>query len=574
MSFHMCGIFGFVGRRYDAGQLVLRGLKKLDYRGYDSWGAAVIANGQITTLKSTDLLTGSEGQDLPQSDIALAHTRWATTGAVNIKNAHPHESTDGRFTLAQNGIVENHLELKQELTQLGYKFITDTDTEVIVRLIEHELTSSSSLQTAVQKAFARLTGRNTIILLDKVNHEILAVRNGSPLVVGKTKDGFILSSDTLSFANLATEYLVVENGQLVKAKETLTIFDVKTGEKLDHHFSPLKIESSDSSLSDFPHFMLKEIHDTPKVLNTISELTQNDFSQIATAVRFREKVFTIGSGTAGIAASLIAYYLRDTAHINAISLVGADCADCYQYFTKDTLILAPSQSGETADVIEILEIAKKQGARIATFVNMPGSMMTRMSDFPFMAAAGPEICVMSTKVFVAQVAWGFLLAHSIVGSHTTGQSVLKKLSSSIQKYLLDPKIQRGLISQAQKLAKQNHLFILGRGAGFHIAREAMVKFTEGAYIHTSAIPAGDLKHYAITLMQKGVQVITIGSLPNAAEQVTTRGASVLQIDSPLPDDPSFIGHIIPLQLLAYYTAKTLGHNIDKPRNIAKSVTVK
>ncbi len=320
--------------------------------------------------------------------------------------------------------------------------------------------------------------------------------------------------------------------------------------------------------------MLKEIHDTPQVLNTQSQITQKDFAGLVTAIKKARHVFTIGSGTAGIAASLIAYYLRSVAHINATSLVGADCADYYQYFTKDAILIAPSQSGETADVIEVLEIAKKQGAQIASLVNMPGSMITRMSDFPFMAGAGPEICVMSTKVFIAQIAWGYLLAHSVAGSHTQGQALLTSLSSAVHTYLKDKKVQSSLVSQAKKLARLDHLFILGRGSGYYIARETMVKFTEGAYIHTSAIPAGDLKHYAITLMQKSVQVITIGPLPNAAEQVTTRGASVLQIDSPLLDDPSFIGHIIPPQLLAYYTAKTLGHNIDKPRNIAKSVTVK
>lgn len=570
----MCGIFGVVGTREDAGQLALSGLKKLDYRGYDSWGVAFISKGVLITHKSTDILTGHEIQDFPKSKVAIAHTRWATTGAVNITNAHPHESSDGRFTLAQNGIVENHLELKKELVQLGYKFVSDTDTEVIVRLIEHELQSSDSLQSALQKAFTRLTGRNTVIILDKQNQELLAVRNGSPLVIGQTPDGYILSSDTLSFSDIATGYLVVENGQLVRAGQDIEIFDLKSHKKVPPHFSPIQITAADTGLSDFPHYMLKEIHDTPRVLDTIAALPASDLADLASAIKQARRVFTIGSGTAGIAGSLIAYYLRTIAGINATSLVGADCQDYYQFFTKDALLIAPSQSGETADVIEVLEIAKSQGARIASLVNMPGSMMTRMSDFPFMAGAGPEICVMSTKVFVAQIAWGYLLAHSTAGTHTQAQSVLKDLSTAVAKYLLDPQTEISLTSQAKKLAKQNHLFIMGQGAGYFIAREAMVKFTEGAYIHTSAIPAGDLKHYAITLMQPGVQVITIGQLPNAAEQVKTRGANVIQIDSPLSDDPSFIGHILPLQLLAYYTAKSLGHNIDKPRNIAKSVTVK
>ena len=589
----MCGIYGYIGNK-NAAHSVQIGLKNLDYRGYDSWGIGIFNNVKILIDKHAGKISEAEN-NLPNANIAIGHTRWATHGAVSDLNAHPHFSSDKSFILCQNGIVENYTELKKALLKKNYRFISQTDTEIIVRQIEEESKRTSSFLDAVKIAFQKLQGRNTIIIL-RNNGQIICLRNGSPLVIGATPDlkEIFISSDTLSFANFTKKMLVLDNGQMaICEKEKINLYNVVSNKKVPLQFEKIDITDNKAEKEGYPHFMIKEINDSPYVIKQICNQETKPLNKLAQAVKKADHVYTIGSGTAGVAAAQIAYYLRVFGHIPAVNLIGAEAKDYLDLFTKKDLLIAPSQSGETADVLEILEIAKKNGVQIASFVNMPGSMMTRISDYKFMAQAGPEICVMSTKIFVSQLAWGYLLAKTVNNENSSGKENLQNLAKVIQKYLQDKKTANQIIPIAKHLITKPHIFLLAKAQNLQIIKEGMIKIIEGTYLHAHAVPAGDLKHYIITLMEKGIPVITVLSndeaqkdVINAINQIKTRGAEIIGIANqkntdfdfylPVPEvgEASAIMNVIPLQLLAYYMALNLGNNIDKPRNIAKSVTVK
>jgi glucosamine--fructose-6-phosphate aminotransferase (isomerizing) len=590
----MCGIFAYSGLQQNATDIIYTGLKRLDYRGYDSWGIAVLEGQEIKLDKYVGKIDLNLPH-LPTSQIGIGHTRWATHGSVTQINAHPHAASDNSFVLAQNGIVENFESLKTELMAKGYLFITQTDTEVIVRLIEDKKKEQPDLVAAVRAAFLELEGRNTIIILTKTG-QIIAARNGSPLVLGTANQGAetYLSSDTLSFAPYVDQVLVVENGQLVTlTNQQLQLFNIKTGQAEAMHFEANAVQDTQVDTQGFDHFMIKEIFDTPQVIKNLLQMTEVEYQPFFEAVKNAHQVYTIGSGTAGAAAAQIAYYLRKLAHIPAVSLIGAEAQEYSDLFTTNDLIIAPSQSGETADVLEILEPAKQKGVKIASLVNMPGSMMSRMSDFKFMANAGPEICVVSTKVFTAQIAWGYLIAQGVAGKFSAAIADLNNLVVQIQSYLIDESLKQNLDHIAEHLSHKQHVFLLSKAQNLQIIKEGMVKIIESSYLHAHAIPAGDLKHYAITLMEPGVPVIFIISddevqkdVENALHEVKARGAEIIEISThrheqadfylPVPDlgQVNAIMNIIPVQLLAYQLALKLGHDVDKPRNIAKSVTVK
>ncbi len=573
----MCGIFGYKGESNNASNIVLSGLKKLDYRGYDSWGIAVL-NKEIFIQKNIGKIENICKLNLPSGNISIGHTRWATTGSVSKINAHPHFSTDKSFALVQNGIVENFIELKRYLIKKGYKFKSKTDTEVIVHLIESQ--PGKNLIDKVKLAFLKLKGRNTIAVLDSKNNQIIVLRNGSPLIIGINNNDFYLSSDTLSLSHFCQKYIDLNNFEMVILNKNLEFFNLKTNQKIKKDFQKMENSNISSNLGQYDHYMIKEIFESPKVIQNILKTSKKDLLNLVSIIKKSKNIYLIGSGTAGNAAAQIAYYLRKYANISAISLVGADAKDYYNFFSSNDLIITPSQSGETADVLKVLEFAKTKGVKIASLVNMPGSSMSRLSDFKFLSNSGPEICVMSTKVFIAQIAWGYLLAKTVSKKYQQGIKELTKLSKSINKYLSNSKN----ISNIQKISrlflKTNDIFLLGQGQNFQIAKEGMVKLIEGTYKHAHAIPAGDLKHYAITLIEKNVFTIVLTSpddmpeLNNTINQVKSRKGTVIIFNQPkLNPEVIAIFNIIPLQLLSYFLAVKLGNNVDKPRNIAKSVTV-
>ena len=590
----MCGIFGYVGIKQNATQAVFDGLKRLDYRGYDSWGIGIIQGKEILVDKHVGIVD-TASLKLPASSIAIGHTRWATNGAVTDANAHPHYASDKSFIVAHNGIAENFAERKTQLLKKGYKFISETDTEVIVHQVEEERKHTKTLAEAVRIAFKKFTGRNTIIVLSR-DGQIIAARNGSPLVLGVADKlaEIYLSSDTLSFAPHVSHIIVLDNGQMISVlNKQINVSDIQTGEKVSYSSEKNTITDSGVDKSGYDHFMIKEIYEEPFVIDRIIEQPDKSYLALAKAIRQAAHVYCIGSGTAGAAAAQIAYYLRIFGKVPAVGLIGAEARDYFDLIGKDDLLIAPSQSGETADVLEVMETVKKNGTKIASFVNMPGSMMTRLSDYKFMAQAGPEICVMSTKIFVSQLAWGYLVAKAVEGNLNDGKEKLKGLSKNTDAFLHNKQKIAHIKSLAKTLARKPHIFLLGKGQNLQIIKEGMVKMIEGSYVHAHAMPAGDLKHFAITLMEPGMPVVFVLSndfvktdVLNALHEVNARGSQIVVV-APQPDESfddyievpdlgevSAVMNIVPLQLLAYYMAKSLGHNVDKPRNIAKSVTVK
>lgn len=380
----MCGIFGYTGDK-NAADVVINGLKRLEYRGYDSWGIAEDSGGSITVRRKVGEI--GEVQDFYKnstSTIAIGHTRWATHGGVTKANAHPHFSTDKSFVLAQNGIVENYQELKRALLKKGYKFSSETDTEVIVRLVEEKLKKTKSLWEATRKAFLDLEGRNTIILLEKGKKHIIAVRNGSPLVVGVGVNEFFVASDTLSFADHTNRVIFLDDFQIIEIIDgDLKVFDVNSGRELKYKENKVDIEESKLDKEGYDHFMLKEIVEQKHTIREAIQYTEKELEPLIKAIKKSNIVYTIGAGTAAYAAAQIAYFLRKYSGIRAVELKSYEVDSYKGIFGNNDLIIAVSQSGETADTLEALELAKSKGVKIASIVNMLGSTTTRISDYPY-----------------------------------------------------------------------------------------------------------------------------------------------------------------------------------------------
>lgn len=591
----MCGVFGYTGKNI-ANDLVFQGLKRLEYRGYDSWGIAVNKGNEITIFKTTGEIQPEKGlAQLPQATTAIGHTRWATHGGVTTNNAHPHTSTDHSFTLVQNGIVENFDKLKKQLKNKGYEFTTETDTEVIVKLIEEELKTSSNFESAFKQAFKLLDGRNTVVVM-RSDGEILAIRNGSPLVIGIDKKDIYIASDSLSFAPYTNNVVLIDDYDFIKIQDgVLSIENILTRKEKDIKVLKLKNTYTNIEKGKYEHFMMKEIVEQQDTILYVTQYTDKDFKPLVDAIKQAHRVYVVGAGTAGFAAGQIAYFLRNIAHIDAQDIRSYEFKSYLPIFQKNDLLIAISQSGETADTIEVLEIAKQLGCKIASIVNMLGTTISRMSDYPYYTNAGPEICVASTKVFTAQCAWGYTLSKSTAGNLQDGFLNMQALSNKLKKYF-NPKRYQEIQSLAKELKNKEHLFVLGKGENAYTALEGALKIKEISYKHIEGFMAGELKHGVIALITKGTPVFGIISedidskdLISSMEQVKARGAMTIGVgdkkfsklavfdyflDIPQMREITNISNIIPFQLISYFLSKELGNNIDKPRNLAKSVTVK
>lgn len=591
----MCGIFGYIGKE-DARKNIIKGLKRLEYRGYDSWGVAVADKNKIGVSKKIGPIGSFDDiKTLPFSTVGIGHTRWATHGGVSEVNAHPHFASDKSFILAQNGIVENYQELKEKLIKDGYKFKTQTDTEVIVRLIEQKKKNKAyDLKEAVRKAFLDLKGRNTIILLEQSGNRMIAVKNGSPLVLGIGKDEVFIASDALSFADRTSKVVFVNNLEMIEYKDgNINLFKISNGEKIKPKYIELDYKDSKIDKEGFDHYMIKEIVEQQYTVSQAISYSKMEMMPIVKAVKAAKMVYTVGAGTAGFAAAQIAYFLREIAGINAVELKSYEVGSYSKIFSKKDLIIAVSQSGETADTIEALELASSAGVQIASLVNMLGSTVTRISKYPYFSRSGPEICVVSTKAFTAQLSWGYLLAMSVINKSEEAKTNISDISDYLSKFFKDEHfdVLKSIINKY--IVNKEHFFVLGKGQNYSIALEAALKMKEATYKHFEGFAAGELKHGVIALVEKNTPVFVIVSndqykadILSAAAQVRARGAKVIGIAKEnnqlfdafieLKDFKSAdsIINIIPFHLLSYHLSVKLGCNPDKPRNLAKSVTVK
>ena len=589
----MCGIFGYMGSS-NAPDIIHQGLKRLEYRGYDSWGISTIENGKIKTTKDVGHLPEKSPIESKSISTGVGHTRWATHGGVTITNAHPHYSTDNSFVIAQNGIVENYTELKKSLENLGYVFKTQVDTEVIVKLVEHERKSSKTLRDALVKAFKQLDGRNTVIVLDSKQDQILAIRNGSPLILGTKEKDVYLASDPLAFNQYSQNIVEINNGELIEIKDNkYKIYDIYSEKYINRKPREEKQLDIEINKGDYDHYMIKEIVEQKGTILKSTNYSQKELKPLVDRLKKSKSIYTIGAGTAGYSADQIAYYLRKIANLNAISIKSYETESYLNLIDKNDTVIAVSQSGETADTLEAIEILKKQGVYISSIINMPGSTLSRLSDSFFMSNAGSEICVASTKVFTSQISFGYLLSKTVIGQYKEAKKEIYLLSTNLEDFFNNKTFKQ--IEKITKVLKdKEHFFILGKGQNFHIAQEGALKIKEISYKHFEGFAAGELKHGVIALIEKGTPVISIISndsnvrdLISATQEVKARGAITIGIGDK-QDENCFdyfitvadsnelksISNVIPFQLISYYLAKELGNNIDKPRNLAKSVTVK
>lgn len=566
----MCGIYGAVERSGCASSLVFSGLKDLEYRGYDSWGIVHAQNSYLTVVKEVGFLPPHI--ELPPSTVAIGHTRWATNGGVNRENAHPHSDCQGSIALVHNGIVENVSDLKESLS--GHIFRSQTDSEVIAHLIEEEK-FRYPLTEAVRRVFERLTGANALLVTNGI--ELAAIQKGSSLVIGKTEGGFVISSDANALLPHTQNLHFLKDSELVilgKSEPSIS-------------FTLVDWKYQGSSLEQSPHFMLKEILETPSALDHLLE----DDDQIRAAAKFldqRRNIFLLGCGSAYYA-SLAGDYL-----LSGVSNRLAYCYPASEFFhrqhclSQEDVVVAVSQSGETIDLLE--QVRESQRSKIPTLavLNTFGSALYREVPTKIMLNAGIEKAVVATKSFTNMLAVFILMAHQIAGNFKQGKEIILKSRDAV--YDIFDK-QQTIQEITQTLSLKNHLFILGRGLSYPLALEAALKIKEASYLHAEGFSGGELKHGVLALVEEDMPVVAFTGtseediLTNVSE-VKARGGCAIGVGilgSTLFDKfyalpPIGDSEIIPKavfgQLLGYYLALARGTNPDKPRNLAKSVTVK
>jgi glutamine---fructose-6-phosphate transaminase (isomerizing) len=589
----MCGIFGYVGIETELGQTVLDALKLLEYRGYDSWGVGVAVDGVIDIQKRPGKIATAT-VDFPPTDIGFGHTRWATHGGVTQENAHPHLGESGRLAVIHNGIVENFRDLKDDLIASGREFKSDTDTEVIAHLLEEELAGGEEdTLRAFQRVFQKLDGLSAVIALDLGSRSLIAAKNVSPLVVGRGPNGVTIASDSLALRGHADEILYLEDTQLVHlTKHGIDVYDRETLRAIDPEWVPLVLDDHDISLGSYPHFMAKEMHEQPAVLKRLAIEGEADIRAFAQAIDDSYGTFLVGCGTASYAALTGSYLFSRIASHHVNFTVGSEFKYHEHFLTPRSLVVALSQSGETADVIESMLAARKRGAKLGALVNVPRSTLDRMVDVRVPLRAGPEQCVLSTKAYTAKVAALVLAAHALAGTYDRGRDLVVQAADGMKEMLTEPWINR-VRDVARAVFKHDHLFVIGRGLAYPTALEAALKIKEVSYIHAEGFAGGELKHGVIALIAPGTPCVvyapndeTRTDILSGAMELKSRGGYIIGIGPandrvfdvhiPVPDvgDASPLVNALPAQMLGYHAALLRGNDPDKPRNLAKSVTVK
>lgn len=609
----MCGIMGYVGYR-EAQPILINGLRKLEYRGYDSAGIAVCDGERISVCKAKgriDVLKRQAEASRLQGSIGIGHTRWATHGRPSDENSHPHLDETGKFSIVHNGIIENYLELKQELIAKGVTFTSETDTEVIVHLLSQAY--DGDLVSAVQKVARQIRGAFALgVMTEHEPDKLIAVRFASPLIVGVGKGENFIGSDIPAVLEHTRDVYVLEDGDMaVLTKDSVTVMDLDTKEVIDRRLVQIEWDREQAEKDGYDHYMLKEIHEQPRALrNTMVGRIDEEERKIVfpelklspEAVKEIEHIYIVACGTAYHAGLIGKYVIEGLANIP----VEVDVASEFRYrrplFQKNTLTIVVSQSGETADTLAALREAKRNGSKVLAITNVVGSSIARDADVVINTVAGPEIAVASTKAYTSQLLAFYLLGIYLAQEKQTLDekrraalvSALKQLPDQVEAILANAHDIRHF---AESIKNENHLFFIGRGLDYAVSLEGSLKLKEISYIHSEAYAAGELKHGTLALIEEGTRVIALSTQADLYEkmvsnitEVKARGATVLGIalDSNMElhrsvddvcliptTDPLFtpILSVIPLQLISYYTSVALGNDVDRPRNLAKSVTV-
>ncbi|MFQ5405606.1 MAG: glutamine--fructose-6-phosphate transaminase (isomerizing) [Candidatus Micrarchaeia archaeon] len=590
----MCGIVGYIGGR-KAASVALESLRKLEYRGYDSAGFATVYRGSLSVKKAVGKIDeASEGFGVEKAEgtVAIAHSRWATHGKVTKENAHPHCDCKNSVAIVHNGIIENFQELRTGLEKRGHCFLSETDSEVLAHLIEENI-SGNSLEVAVSLALKEVKGSYAILAISKSDGDkFVAARRESPLLIGLGKDEVFASSDALPLLGRASKAIVLGEGQVaLVTPKSVKVFDPE-GVEVSPVLQDLNWSVQEASKNGFEHFMLKEILEEPQMIKSALAQDQRLLEEMAGEIVRAHRVMFIACGTSRHSALVGRYLFSRLADKYCDVMIGSE----YSYFAdqadRKTLVLAISQSGETADVLDGVRRAKAKGARVFSLVNVVNSSLDRLSDRSILLNCGPEIGVAATKSFINQLVVFYLLAFAAVGRFEEGKSLLGQMAEDVQLTINENK--EKAIKLAEKIHNKPAAYFLGRGINFAIALEGALKFKEVTYIHAEGMPAGELKHGTLALIDKGTPVVSLNpkdytyyeTLSNALE-TKARGAFLIGVgDEENVEYDSFMKipvveeifypllTIVPLQLLAYYTAVKKGNDPDRPRNLAKSVTCK
>jgi glucosamine--fructose-6-phosphate aminotransferase (isomerizing) len=576
----MCGIVGVITKDKASLRDLINRLKKLEYRGYDSFGFATNM-GEIE--KHVGEIFVDKIKDVPFS-VAVSHTRWATHGGVTETNAHPHVDCLGNIFIVHNGIIENYLEFKKELESKGHEFRTETDSEIIAHFFEDRL-KNKSFEESAKEFLDKAEGTFAILLLRRGENRIYALKRDSPLVLGLCNDGFVVGSDIYAFSDMTNKAIFFEDNEFA----VIDFDDYKFFNRLGSVTKEPRVfewSKEEVTKKEFEHFMIKEIHEQPIVVKRLLdslETTQKDkMKKFEEMVKNAKKVVFIAAGTS-YHASLLGVYFLNKVGVEAQALIASEAKN-FLVFGEDTLVIAVSQSGETMDVITVLKEAKKKGVKLVSVVNVPYSSIQRMSDLSLEILAGQEICVASTKTFTNQVALLLRLASSF------GFKVdLKDIPDLLRRVLGQEERIKQL---AKELKNEKDIYVIGRGLSYPVAREVALKLKEISYIHAEGMMGGELKHGTIALIEDGTPVISLISnndsdMLSNTKEVEARGAKVILVSNndfdigsikfkvPTSNDGKFsiLANAFG-QLLTYYIAKEKALPIDKPRNLAKSVTVR
>ena len=610
----MCGIVAFKGKSFDAGKVVFEGLKLLEYRGYDSAGVALLSeNKDLKIFKKQGRVTNSENlfSDANiRSNICIGHTRWATHGEPSDKNSHPILSFNKKFTIVHNGIIENYKELKKILKDEGYSFSTDTDTEVLVNFLEFCISKSSSVEEGLTFGLSKVEGAYGIVIMDNENPENLyAARKGSPLAIGKFDGNFILASDATPIVKYTDKVIYLDDNSLIKIeKDSFKIFDFDLNIK-NKKFQKVDVELQKVELGEFDSYMLKEIMEQPFSLSQTmlgrvkeNEITLGGINKYVDKLLEAKRIIIIGCGTSWHAALTAEYFLEKYLKIP----VEVEYASEFRYrnpiIYESDIVFVVSQSGETADTLEATKIAKEKGATVLGIVNSVGSSIARETHEGCYLHAGPEIGVASTKAYTSQLLVFFMIGIKAAYlkeniSKSKYQKMIRQLTELPEKVKETLSDVSSIEKIAKKIYKKDHCMFMGRGNNFPVALEGALKLKEISYIHAEGYPAAELKHGPIALIDENMPAVVICTksdeydkmLSNVME-IKARKAIVVGIVDPknfhmksnfnysieVPNtskDFSPILNQIPLQLIAYFCAIFRGCDVDKPRNLAKSVTV-
>ncbi|BAH42337.1 glucosamine--fructose-6-phosphate aminotransferase [Brevibacillus brevis NBRC 100599] len=609
----MCGIMGYIGNR-EAQPILINGLRKLEYRGYDSAGIAICdgatigirkAKGRIDVLESQTQKSGLQGS------IGIGHTRWATHGRPSDENSHPHFDQSGKFSIVHNGIIENYLDLKQELIEKGVTFTSETDTEVIVHLLAQEY--DNNLVAAVQKVAGKIRGAFALgVMTEHEPDKLIAVRMASPLIIGVGENENFIGSDIPAILEHTRDVYVLEDGDLaILTKDSVHVMRLDTTEPIERELVRIEWDKEQAEKDGFAHYMQKEIYEQPRALrNTMTGRIDTTEQKVifptlqlseASAKRV-EKIYIVACGTAYHAGLIGKHVIERLAQIP----VEVDVASEFRYrrplFQPNTLTIAVSQSGETADTLAAMREAKRNGSAVLAITNVVGSSIARDADDVITTNAGPEIAVASTKAYTSQLIAFYLLGIYLAQAKgtldaDTRASLLQQLTALPDQ--VDHILQHAdeIRHFAESIKDEQHLFFIGRGLDHAVSMEGSLKLKEISYIHSEAYAAGELKHGTLALIEEGTRVIALATQDELHEkmisnitEVKARGAKVLGItlDGHVElhrsvDDVCLIPQtdalftsvlgVIPLQLISYYTSVALGNDVDRPRNLAKSVTV-